>query len=510
MTIALDNFSLVSFLEDERTASANANRVAESVIKEVEKERVARKVDVKKNWDLFQGDHEKYFKIRKNEDDQVFKYRKEHASILNYCQFIVNLGAKFAYGRPEKVRRRFSKDVDKTETEDKMRRMENLIGIQSFMLTTKRYAGIFGEQAIRFLPIDERTNKKATGRATKTTYPFPMLLDPLLTFPLRNQWGGLDAIVIKDSYTDHVTGLTVDTKELVVDDSRWYWENNVLINAERNLYALNEEFYVFINTDLRKDDIQVIGNLQIRLDEAWTDAAHFFERHGWPQMVSKVDLKDVVHNPNYVWEISPESDNGKVTDEIGFLTWDGKIEDALKYLDMIESSILKLSSTAAIATGDLKSIGQLRSGAALVTAYGPSIQGATEKQVIWDRNEVGFFNALAAFDSRLRNESVEDRYPDLFVQIDFPQDFVPGEELVRAEIDVMEMNSHVTTLREIIRRKNPTLTEEKINDLREESFDDSERLVDSKRAFVTEETVSGDTKQPVSSGKSKSNEQPKQ
>lgn len=512
MTIATDKFQLASLIPDkDGMGGSQAKSVSDAVVRLVNSDRASRKVDIKKNWNLYQGDHEQYFIQRRNEDNEVFNYRKDNASILNYSKFIIDLDAKYAYGRPEKVRRQFSVDESNKTTEDRMRHLEALIGVQEFMLTTKRHAGIYGEQAIRFIPLDERTRNQVSGRVTQTTFPYPVLLDPLLTFPLRNKWGELDAIVIIDSYTNFVTEQKVTTRELVVNDSRWYWEDDALVSAEVNTYLLNEEFYVFSNNDMRKDNIEPISGLQIQVDEAWTDAAHFFQRHGWPQMVTKVDLSDVIHNPNYVWQISSDNEGGKISDDIDFLTWDGKISEAMEYLDKLESAILKLSSTAAIATGDLKATGQLRSGAALVTAHGPSIQNATEKQVIWERNEMGFFLALASFDSRIRGVSLDTRYPQFLVKVTFPDDFVPGEELVRAEIDSMSMNSHTTTIREIQRRKHPTASEEEITKLRDEVIADSTELTDSKREFVTEQKENGgEDKQPIKSSKKKSNEQPKQ
>lgn len=504
-----DKFKLENLLVDNDKGSAQALIVAGDVKTRVQNERAVRKVNIDKNWNLYQGDHAQYFKQRNNEDNKVYQSRKNNATILNFVAFIVDLGAKFAYGRPEKVRRQYSKDQDDNKTENGMRRLERLIGIQEFMLNTKRMCGIFSEQVIRFIPIDERTGEQvfSTDTVTATTYPYPVKLDSAHTFALRNQWGKLNAVVIEDSFKDYSNNKITNTMELVVNDTRWMWHDGILKSSGKNKYALNEEFVLFVNNDMRRDDFERISNLQIKLDEAWTDAAHFFEKHGWPQMVSKQDLKNVLQGPAFVWQINPENENAKIKDEIDFLTWDGKIQEALEYLDKIESAILKLSSTAAIATGDLKKIGNISSGAGIVTTYGVSIQNATEKQVIWDRNEVGFFNSLAAFDARIHGESVDKRYPNLEPSVTFPDDFVPGEELVRSEIDAMLLGAHAVPLRDILRRRHPTYSEERITELREEIFDDSEKLTDIKNFSVSQKIGEN---QPISSGKKKSNEQPKE
>jgi len=479
-------------------------RVQGSVRKIVEDERFGRCVKVDDNWEYYQGNHTKFFQQRRMEDDEIFKARKNGAVIPNYCEFIINLGAKYLYGRPDKVRRNFTKANTDNKTEQRLREIENIIGAQQFWLSAKRQAGIFSEIPVRFVPVDKRDYKQLTGIANDFTYPQPIMLDPRYTFCLRNKWGKIVAVVIEDEFIDF-TGLIeriVKVTELIVEDSRWIWHNNELVVEMENKFALNNEFVVLDNSDTGKDDIQAITNLQIKLDEAMTDISHFFEKHGWPQLLSSFDLSNVISSPGYIWELTGDNE-GKISDNVEFLTWDGKIKEAIEYADKIEAYILKMSSTAAVSTGDLASIGQLRSGAALISAHGPSIQKAQERQVIWEENERRFWTALVGMDSKYHNQSVGNRFPEFSLIVKFPGDFVPGEELIRAEIDTMALNAHIMPLRDILRKNNPCITEDEVNKKREEIFEDSEKLTDSKRAFVTE------SKEPISSGEKKSKEQPK-
>jgi len=219
-------------------------------------------------------------------------------------------------------------------------------------------------------------------------------------------------------------------------------------------------------------------------------------------MVSSVDLSNVINSPGYTWEIDTD-DDGKIMDKLGFLTWDGRMKEAGEYRRELEVLIFKLAAVAPMATGDPEAIGQLRTGAALVAAHGPSIQSATEKQVSWETNEKKLFSAIAKLDSRLHGETIEQRYPGFIIMINFPHDFVPGEELVRAEIESLSLNSHTTTIRDVLRRNHPNATEEEIDKMREEIVKDSEELTDSKREFVTEQ------KKPADSANKKSVEQKK-
>ena len=223
--------------------------------------------------------------------------------------------------------------------------------------------------------------------------------------------------------------------------------------------------------------------------------------------MSSVDLKNVIGKDNMVWEIKvDEEENRKVLDKLGFLVWDGKMEAAAKHVDELEAKIFKVSSTAAISTGDLKGIGNLRSGAALITAHSPSIQKSQEQQIIWIENEEKFSHAIAAFDSKIHSTTVEARFPELKFELNFPKESgVPGEEIMNAEIRQIEINSHLSTIEDLIKQQHPDFTKDEVAAYRTQLIKDSEDIVDSKRAFLTETKESNSN----SSSATKSTEQRK-
>lgn len=507
MSITPDNLKLAQLIPNaliEENTSGIALDVAGAVQSTVEKRRKDNKVDMEKNWEFYQGNHSQYFKQRRDEDDQLFKFRKQNIVEPNYCKYTVNLSAKFAYGRNGKVRRQFTNgDASFKKTDDRLRAIDKLVGYQAFMLKAKRNAGLFGEQPLRIIPVDERTGE-IVEKADRWTYPHPTALDPRFTYCLTTEWGKIQAVVIEDEFVDYVDkNRTHKTLELIVPDSRWYWIDSVLNRVSKNDNPISSEFVCMWNDDTHKDELQDILDLQIKLDEAWTDQAHFYEKHGWPQLTTSINAQDVAKAPGYIWEITSDEGGEALKDKFHFLTWDGKENAARQYAKDLESMIFKITSTAPIATGDLENIGQIRSGAGLVTSYGPSIQKAQMQQVVWERNETNFFMAITMFDSVIHDEALDNRFPGLDIDIRFPDDFVPGEELVRAEINAMAANSHTITLRDIIRQKHPEFTEQQVDDYWNELIKDSTDLTDSKREFLTEQ------KAPVSSGKKKSNEQPK-
>lgn len=503
--ILVDRLNLAQYLG---TDSAVPLQVAIAIIQTVKRQRLLKKVEPERNWALYQGEHSAYFKQRKDEDDELFGYRKKNAVVANYIRYVVDLSGKYLYGRASKVSRKFSKD---TTTDTRMRDLMKHIMYDLLLLEGAKKAGVFSEIGFRLVPIDSVTgNQPTNGLATDTTYPHPIILDPTNTYFLTNKWNNVTAVVIQDEYTDYTTGVQGfkhKTMELIVGDSRWFWDDVVeatlsispsrLASSSQNLYELNEEFVLAKNNDAWIDDIQDIFSLNIQMDEVLTDNAHFFARHGWPQLITSVNLKGVQHSPQHAWEIPSDGPNDKVQDKLFFLQWDGRMEESHKFVQYLEALIFKVSSTARVATGDLEAIGSLRSGPAIVTAHSPSIQKTQEKQVIWGNNELRLLLAIAKFDSKLHGQAVDTRYKDLDISITFPRDFVPGEELVRAEVQQIQVNSHIRTFRDLIRENHPEFSETEVDEYYDEIMSDSHDVVDSEREFISTAPGGGSTGAPA-------------
>jgi hypothetical protein len=418
-----------------------AQAVAEAVVNEVVNERASRGINFTRNWDMYNARHAQYFKPRMSEDTQIFKYRKDNPVVVNLIKFTVDLAARYLYGRASKVARKFSKTP---ATNERMLDLVKQADIQGFLLDAAKKAAIFGEVTARIVAVDAQTGLQPDEKSTPTSYPQPILLDPMNTFVKRNRWNKIVAVVMRYKVQDYATNKSKQITELVVEDSRWMWSDEAVAASpgqtlnltgatsvggsgeqQTNTYKLSDEFVHLPNNQERLSDIEDIMDLNISLDEAQTDKKHFFNKHGWPQLVTEVSLESVQYSPNKIWEIKADDDsNKKVTDRLGFLTWDGKMEDHAKFVKNLERQIMILSNTAAISTGDLEAIGQLRSGAALITAHSVAIHKTQAKQIIWERNEINLFKAMANFDSYLQSTKLESRFADLDIVIWFPKDFV--------------------------------------------------------------------------------------
>jgi hypothetical protein len=499
----VDNFKLSG--QDE----AAAKNVAAFVVKEIVNERSRKRIDLQKNLDMYEGNHAKYFKPRMNEDESVFKYRKENAVISNLVGFSVNLSARYLYGRASKVIRKFA--PKSKETQRKFAELAKRIEVDNYLLDASKKAATFGKVTARLVSVDAATGLQTKGKSTETSYPHPILLDPQNTFVKRNKWGKIIAVVVQYQAMDWSQNKINRVTELIVDDSRWMWIDqgslaaslgalqvdiggetylqNASFKKVKNTYALSDEFVELLNNPDERSDIEDIMDLNVAFDESLTDKKHFFNKHGWPQLVSEVNLENVQNSPNKVWEITPDVDDGKkVLDRLGFLTWDGKMSDYKEFVENLERLIYIQSNTAAISTGDLKAIGQLRSGAALITAHSVAIHKTEEKQLTWEKNEKALFQAMVNFDSYLHNEDPKSRYRDFAPVIRFPRDFVPGAEHERAQIQQIQANSHIRPIREIIQENNPeAVDEEVLEEIYKQIIQDSKDISDSTREFKTDQ-----------------------
>lgn len=486
----------------------DALTIANAVKKEVENQRELVGVRPQMHWDFYHGYQEQYFIKRRNEDDEQYKARIKHGKTVNYVRFITDLDTRFLYGRPNKIGRQYGGNV---KTEKRLREINKLVSINNIQMEAKRNASLYGEQGIRLIPVDKRTGSqvKANTKMDENVYPHPVPLDSRESFFLLNQYGKVIAVTLQWTYTDYVDQeKKIVVTEFYTDDSRWVWEDDALKSAELNKYLLRDEFILQKNNPQRIDNVQDMLPLQTSLNEVLTDNEYFFQRHGRPQLVSQVDLKNVIGKDNTVWQINiGDEETKKVLDVLGFLTWDGKMEAAMEHASNLEAKIFKVSSTAAISTGDLKGIGNLRSGAALITAHSPSIQKAQEQQIIWAENEELLSNAIVSFDASIHSQSVENRFPEYEFVMNFPKESgVPGEEILNAEIQQIGINSHFQTVEDVIRQNNPSWTDEEIKAYRDQLVKDSSEITDSKREFLTE------SKEPAngnSSSQKKSNEQSK-
>lgn len=507
-----DNLKLSKYITSTGVSEENsavALSVAQAVRKDVEQVRMDKNVYPQMHWDFYHSHQEKYFVQRANEDKPQYDDRVKNGKVVNYIRFVVDLDTRFLYGRPNKIGRFYG---NSSVTEGRMGNINKLIHIDNLQMEAKRKASLYGEQGFRLIPVDKRTGSQVEiiNEINENVYPHPVPLDPRSSFFLLNPYGKVIAVVLIWDYKDYADQeKTYKVTELYTDDSRWKWYDDSLQVAEKSKYKLREEFVLQKNNPERIDNIQDMIPLQTSLNEGLTDNIYFFARHGRPQLVSSVDLRNVVGKGDMVWEIDVgDEEHQKVLDKLGFLVWDGKMEAAQVHLEKLESKMFKVSSTAAISTGDLVGIGNLRSGAALETAHSPSIQKSQEQQIIWAENEENLARAIIAFDSRIHKTTVDKRFPDFDFIMKFPKDSgVPGSEIMNREIKQININSHLTTIEDSIREDNPKFTDSQVEEYRKQLIKDSDELTDAKRAFVTEQKDPNANSN--SSGSKKSAEQKK-
>jgi hypothetical protein len=478
----IDNLNFAT--ADLETAKAAAGKVKADV--DLVRSRLG--INLQKNVDLYNNIVSKYFTQRFKESTEIFEYRKANPAKSNFVRFVVDLSAKYLYGRATKVRRDFGNNV---ETSKKATQLVKDTGLHQIMYDAAKKAAVCGEQVVRHVAVDRDTQEQPPeGRATANTIPIPVLLNPQKTWTRFNPWGKLEAVYMQYEVYDFVKQKNVVYNEFVTESSRVTWadDNSALTPTKTpNVIPLTTEFVVLINNEDRISDIEDIRDMSVDIVEAYTDMKHFHARHGWPQLLSEVDLSNVAHSPNHVWELLSDIDDGKkVTDRVAYLTWDGKMKEAYEYASRIERNLFILSNTARISTGDLEAIGQLRSGAALTVAHSVAIHKTHAKQIVWEKNEKALLMALLRYTAYISNKEMASLYPDLEITITYPTDFVPGDELQRVQIRAQEIQNGLASLVDLLKERHPELSESEIEDLKKAIFEEQGELVDSLRKFQSE------------------------
>jgi Phage portal protein, SPP1 Gp6-like len=478
----IDNLNFTS-------ASLEVAKAAASKIKaDADNARSSLGINLQKNVDLYNNIVSKYFTQRFKESLEIFEYRKANPAKSNFVRFVVDLSAKYLYGRATKVRRDFGKNV---ETSEKATKLIKDTGLHQVMYDAAKKAAVCGEQVVRLVAVDRDTKEQPPeGIATANTIPTPVLLNPLKTWTHFNPWGKLDAVYMQYEVYDFARQKNVIYNEFVTESSRVTWADDpgaLTPSIVPNIMPLTTEFVVLVNNGDRISDIEDIRDMSVDIVEAYTDMKHFHARHGWPQLLSEVDLSNVAHSPNHVWELLSDIDDGKkVTDRVAYLTWDGKMKEAYEYASRIERNLFILSNTARISTGDLEAIGQLRSGAALTVAHSVAIHKTHAKQIVWEKNEKAMLGALLRFTAYLQDSSVDSMFPDLEITITYPTDFVPGDELQRVQIRAQEIQNGLASLSDLLKERHPELSESEIETLKDLIIEEQGLLVDSIRKFQSE------------------------
>lgn len=440
-------------------------------------------IDLRKNKDLYNNKAHIYFNQRYKEDNEIFKYRKDNPAKSNFIRFIVDLSAKYLYGRATKVRRDFGEKETSVKVGDYLKEID----LHQVMYASAKKAAVFGKQVVRFIGLEMDTKSPPPdGKSTEKTRPYPVLLNPERTWTKFSAWGTLIAVYLEYDVIDYAKSKKIVVHEFITESSRAKWSADADIPSSntKNFIPLSTEFVVLKNNEDMISDIEDIKDLSIDVTEAYTDMKHFHAKHGWPQLLSEVDLSNVAHSPNKVWQILSDIDDGKkVTDRVAFLTWDGKMKEAHEYASRLERNLFILSNTARISTGDLEAIGQLRSGAALTVAHSIAIHKTQAKQIVWEKNEKEFLTAFLKHIAYLQDKNIETIFPDLDIKITYPTDFVPGDDLQRTQVQQVQAINGLKSIKDIVRENYPELDNAAIDDKFDEILEEQRDMVDSTRRF---------------------------
>jgi len=435
------------------------------------------------NWDFYEGRHPAYFRRMEAEDNQRFQQRQSKAFVDNFCRAVVDKSVSYLYGQGHKIIRRFSDP----KVSKFMKANYDFNDIPNFMINASTMGGVEGNALVKNVFVDSRTVEGFKPEATPAEIKEygrvrHVLISGLRYVPIYPvyDYTRLTGIVLQyeeDNYSgsqelEVLLGKKFERKEVLeyISDTEWLrWERipaksndwkQVSTNPgteyeNKNPYgSLAVVFTEFENLPLPNcheglSDIDDVVNLNLQLDERQTDLSYTIIHHIWPMLVlTGAQLGEFKRTPKSVLEIPA----GASAD---YLTWDNKIEAALKFIGELKQSISRLSSIPAISWGELGDIGNLRSGAALRVAFAPAIEKTQRKQKTYGRGE----KQLAMGTLKMYEFHTGTKFTDYEMELKYPDDFVPTDELNDAQIMTMLINSGVLLRKDVIAKLYPDLDE---------------------------------------------------
>jgi len=443
------------------------------------------------------GDAQKaYFVKFEDEDEKEYARRLDQSVVVNKAKGIVLKSARALYAIHPPERR-----MEDTAAHERMmpvwefnRMSTGLLGL-NLAIDVGRY----GFTVVQNVYVDKKTkrpifHKPGPGDEAEVLYhpQRPPLVIPLPRKGRDTEMGALIRLSFDDP--DTLSGVGQAGQENVkwvefIDDERWWmWKVEVkskmigqdLIVGTRwpvsfgpefvdmNPYGdVNIPFTLFRNSGETEHDIwgdsdlaDVVGP-QSKYNETLSDDGHVIAQNTFPILFGK----GLTFPSN--WKRGPGDtiDTNNTEADVKYVTWDTDLEASSNFSDRLERQIRETAGFSPVIDGDLRNIGQVRN---LRGAMMPELLTINHKQIVFADAEMRL--AAATLEIIEWHEGVS--FADKKLDITFSDDFIPVDDLTKAETLAIELNAGVENLRDEIRTRNPDLeTDAEIDAKLKETFD---------------------------------------
>ena len=442
-----------------------------------------------RNWELkvfhdfYEGGEAQkaYFVKFEEEDNKEYARRLDQSVVVNKAKGIVLKSARALYAihPPERRMQDVAAHERMMRVWDHNRMSTGLFGV-NLAIDVCRY----GFSVVQSVYVDKETgqpifHKPGISSDAEVLY-YPQ--DPPLVIPLprRGRETEMGAIIRMsydnpESVTGHVRSEESEVKWIeYIDDTRWWaWKvetkqrsfgGDLVIGTrvpikfganfeDVNPYGnVNVPFTLFRNCGETAHDIwgdsdlaDVVGP-QNKYNETLSDDGHVIAQNTFPILFGK----GLTFPAN--WKRGPGDtiDTNNTEADVKYVTWETDLEASSRFADRLERQIRETAGFSPVIDGDLRAIGQVRN---LRGAMMPELLTINHKQIVFSDAE----KRLAESTLKLIEWHEGVKYPDKNLDIVFSDDFIPVDDLTKAETLAIELNSGVENLRDQIKTRNPEL-----------------------------------------------------
>jgi hypothetical protein len=482
-----------------------------SIVADVQSFWATRRTLFLRYWDYYYGSNQRYYMRRfDGEDASEYAIRVDSAVVENHCSKTCDVIVGYLYGQPTSESRVNAKVLGK---EDKVVEpaMELLLdniwrfnNMDAFRIRLALMASVTGVSVVHKEFVDKRTGlpfPSTTSKADKKKYGTIRydLFDSVDTMPIplingdklyKGLLGGVVRIYgVQDARpapNPLLRLFTNDTSEQIVevytDESfttariRGSWNLEAdSVNSSPNPYkSIHIPFTVFSNygdpTELEgKSDLDQMIPLQNALNELNNDDLNTISYHSAPLLKLTKGAKmppNFVRKANSAIELDGEQD-------ADYLTWDNVLDASDKKEESIRKQMTVVSGVSQLSRGNAGDVGQVRSGPGLKTLFQADINEIGLKVPYFRMAEEKLIESTLA----MWEAETGDSFGEYEACVEFPEDFVGLDKLLNAQVDKLEMDANIVSIREKVAERHPEIeSDEELDAIVQEIMAEKKKL----------------------------------
>lgn len=498
-----------------------------------------RKLALIKKWDFYYGDAQKSYMSRfEGESEDEYINRVNSATVENHCAKTCDVIVSYLYGQPNSRNRVNVRVLDKNgEIIEGAQRflIENVWkhnNIDSFRVDVALMASVTGCGVVHKEFVDKRTMIPFKASASKEerrkfgtirydifdtvdTMPLPYISPEGVIYPR------ILGAIVRYYNMDNFSGISVldrllqkkygEDEILELYDSAKFQRGKIVsgsVNVEtiastaNNYGNINTPFTVFRNYGDPMyiegcSDLDQMITLQNTLNELNQADKATIEYHSYPILALTGGAK---MPPNFIRKVNSVVELD-LNQDMKYIVWDNVLEASSKKQESIRTQMTVVSGVSQISRGNASNIGQVRSGAGLKTLFQADINAIALKIPHFKEAERRLVYSTLEMWEKETGESFVKEDEEYFCDVQFPADFVGLDELLKAQVEQIDLANGVRTAGEIALEKHPDiLSEKKLSEFMSD-------VVGEKKAMAEAVAPPKPDVQPAKSTSQKSNEQ---